>query len=220
MFSYTEENYIKAIFTLGSSNTSKEKISTGSLAKHLKTKDSSVTDMLKKLADKKLVTYKKYYGVSLTKKGKRLALKVIRKHRLWEVFLVEKLQFKWDEVHEVAEQLEHVISPKLIDSLDQFLGFPKKDPHGDPIPDPEGNIEFEPQNLMSTLKKGDFGVVNRFKSDGEGLLRYFDSLGLRLGDEIKVKDKMEFDDSVLIELNNKILSLSKQATENIYVTIK
>ena len=139
MFTFSEENYLKAIYHLEID--ADKGISTNAIAKKLETKASSVTDMVKKLSEKKVVVYKKYQGVTLTDFGKKTAANVVRKHRLWEVFLVEKLDFSWDEVHDVAEQLEHIKSPKLINQLDSFLGFPTHDPHGDPIPDKEGNLK-------------------------------------------------------------------------------
>jgi len=138
MFSQAEENYLKAIYAL--QNELGMAINTNLIAKKINTKASSVTDMIKKLSVKKLLTYKKYQGVQLTDKGKKVALKVIRKHRLWEYFLVKKLNYRWDEVHEIAEQLEHIKSETLIDNLETFLKYPKFDPHGDPIPDKDGNI--------------------------------------------------------------------------------
>ena len=153
MFSQSEENYLKAIYHLG--NQSQKGVSTSDIANKLETKASSVSDMIKKLSDKKLVEYKKYYGVNLTKKGKLIAASVVRKHRLWEVFLVDKLNFTWDEVHDVAEQLEHIKSKKLMEELDSFLGFPKTDPHGDPIPDKDGNLQTIEKTLLSNLKKGE-----------------------------------------------------------------
>jgi len=137
--SFTEENYIKAIFKLEELNQSKA-VSTNDIAIKLSMQPASVTDMIKRLAEKKIVSYKKYHGVLLTVKGKKIALTIIRKHRLWEVFLVKKLNFKWDEVHEIAEQLEHINSNELVEKLDDFLGNPKFDPHGDAIPDKEGNM--------------------------------------------------------------------------------
>jgi DtxR family Mn-dependent transcriptional regulator len=136
-YTETEENYIKAIFHLQKQTT---QVSTQELSGSLQTKPASVTDMLKKLKTKRLINYKPYYGFRLSAEGNRVALGIIRRHRLWEFFLAEKLDFQWDEVHEVAEQLEHVSSQKLIEKLDAYLGFPKLDPHGDPIPDQDGNF--------------------------------------------------------------------------------
>ena len=149
MFSLSEENYLKSIYHLEAIHG--KGISTNSIAKKLETKASSVTDMIKKLAEKEVLVYKKYQGVSLKTLGRKEAITIVRKHRLWEVFLVDKLNFSWDEVHDVAEQLEHIKSPKLIDELDVFLGFPKMDPHGDPIPDKEGNFQKIEKRLLSTL---------------------------------------------------------------------
>lgn len=139
-YSISEENYIKAIFHLQKDS---QQVSTLQLAGKLQTKPASVTDMMKKLKNKKLLNYKPYYGFRLSAQGNRIALGIIRRHRLWEYFLAEKLAFKWDEVHEIAEQLEHVSSKKLINNLDKYLGFPKFDPHGDPIPDQDGNMNHE-----------------------------------------------------------------------------
>ncbi|MBO6763226.1 MAG: metal-dependent transcriptional regulator, partial [Roseivirga sp.] len=138
MYSLSEENYLKAIYHL--SNHGQDSVNTNAIAEEMKTAPASVSDMIRKLSKKKLVDYQKYRGVNISTKGKDIALKVIRKHRLWEVFLVEKLNFHWDEVHEIAEQLEHIQSPVLISKLDEFLDFPKHDPHGDPIPDDDGNF--------------------------------------------------------------------------------
>src|SRR6476620_10565441 len=135
---FSEENYLKTIYHITSS--SGAEVSTNAIAEKMETKASSVTDMLKKLADKDLVHYKKYQGVSLTDKGLHSAKMIVRKHRLWEIFLVEKLAFSWDEVHDIAEQLEHIKSEQLVNKLDAFLNFPTEDPHGDPIPNAEGNI--------------------------------------------------------------------------------
>ena len=161
MNSFTEENYLKAIYKLSLNGV--QGVSTNAIADKLATKPSSVTDMIKKLADKKLVSYQKYQGVNLTKKGSDVAVSIIRNHRLWEVFLVEKLNFKWDEVHDLAEELEHINTHKLTERLDEFLGFPKFDPHGDPIPDKDGNIIQHKDVTLSDLirsKKARFIVLN------------------------------------------------------------
>ena len=156
MFTLSEENYLKTIYHLGLN--SEIGVSTNEIAKKMQTKASSVTDMIKKLSDKNLVVYKKYKGVRITDFGRNTAANIVRKHRLWEVFLVEKLNFSWDEVHEVAEQLEHIKSPKLINELDALLGFPKQDPHGDPIPDKEGNYYPLEKKLLATLGIGEKGI--------------------------------------------------------------
>ncbi len=155
--SFTEENYLKAIHRL--SRKYPEGVSTNSIAEAMETKASSATDMIKKLASKSLIDYKKYKGVKLTEKGSRTAIAVVRKHRLWEVFLVDNLGFKWDSVHDIAEQLEHVQSEELVEKLDQYLGCPKYDPHGDPIPDADGNILHHKETCLIDLKPSDKGIV-------------------------------------------------------------
>ena len=150
MLTQSEENYLKAVYTL--SEEFGESVSTNLLAEKIESKPSSVTDMIKKLSEKDLISYQKYQGCTLTEEGRKKALLIIRKHRLWEVFLVEKLKFGWEEVHEVAEQLEHIQSPKLINQLDALLGFPTHDPHGDPIPDKDGNLNMIDKKLLSTLE--------------------------------------------------------------------
>lgn len=215
MFSQSEENYIKAIYHLAA--VSDKGISTNAIAKKLTTKASSVTDMIKKLSDKKVLVYKKYQGVTLTDFGKRTAANIIRKHRLWEVFLVEKLNFTWDEVHEVAEQLEHIKSPKLIDELDSFLGHPKRDPHGDPIPDKEGNLPQIQKSLLSTLEKNEKGVCVGVNDTSSEFLRFLDKQEIGLGKNIEVLDKEPFDDSFLVKINGKEMTISNKVANNIYI---
>ncbi|TDQ22059.1 metal-dependent transcriptional regulator [Tenacibaculum caenipelagi] len=215
MFSQSEENYIKAMYHLTAD--SKNGISTNSIAKKLETKASSVTDMVKKLSDKKVVVYKKYQGVTLTDFGKKIAANIIRKHRLWEVFLVDTLNFSWDEVHEVAEQLEHIKSPKLINELDAFLGYPKRDPHGDPIPDKEGNLQMIEKSLLSTLKENERGVCVGVDDSSSEFLRFLDKQGISLGKEIKVLDKEPFDGSLVIEMEGKTFSVSNKIANNLYI---
>ena len=215
MFTQSEENYIKAIYHLGVN--SEKGISTNAIAKKLTTKASSVTDMVKKLSDKKVVLYKKYQGVTLTDFGKKTAANIIRKHRLWEVFLVEKLNFSWDEVHEVAEQLEHIKSPKLINELDAFLGFPKKDPHGDPIPDKDGNLQKIEKSLLSTLQKNESGICVGVNDSSSEFLQFLDKQGIALGQTIKVLEKEPFDDSLIITINNNEMSISNKIANNLYI---
>ncbi len=198
--SLTEENYIKAIFSISRTNGA-EGVSTNELSDHLHNKAGSVTDMLKRLAEKKLINYQKYKGVFLTPRGEKLALNIVRKHRLWEVFLLEKLRFKWDEVHEIAEQLEHIKSEELIQRLDEFLGKPKFDPHGDPIPDAKGQlnpIKAVPLNRFQT--KGNFifmGVCEHSKA----FLQHLTAIGLKIGDTVKVEEINEFDNSFKVKIN-------------------
>ncbi len=161
MYSYTEENYLKAIYKLWAEN--QMDVNTNAIADVLHTKPASVTDMMKKLADKKLLHYARYKGVSLTDKGRKVAIQTIRKHRLWEVFLHEKLNFGWDQVHEVAEELEHIQSALLIDKLDEFLGYPTHDPHGDPIPTRDGIFRKEKLQVLGELNKNQEGIMAGIK---------------------------------------------------------
>lgn len=215
MFSQSEENYIKTMYHLAADY--KKGISTNAIAKKLDTKASSVTDMVKKLSEKNVVSYKKYQGVTLTDFGKKIAANIVRKHRLWEVFLVDKLNFSWDEVHEVAEQLEHIKSPKLINELDAFLDYPKRDPHGDPIPDKEGNLQIIEKSLLSTLKKNEIGVCVGVDDSSSEFLRFLDKQEIALGKQIKVVEKEPFDGSLVIEMDGKTLSVSNKIASNLYI---
>ena len=211
----SEENYIKTIFHLFDEN--KEEVATNAIAEAMNTKASSVTDMLKKLAEKGLINYRKYQGVTLTPKGTQKAIAIVRKHRLWEVFLVEKRHFSWDEVHEIAEELEHIQSEKLIERLDAFLDFPKKDPHGDPIPNKEGVFTTTIQTLLSELKQGDKGICAAVKNTSKEFLVYLNKMNIALGDEIEVLSKEPFDDSMTLLVNDKQINLSAMVCRNIYV---
>ncbi len=215
MFSLSEENYLKAIFHLEKKYSGG--VSTNALAEEMETKASSVTDMVKKLADKKLVKYKKYQGVQLSEEGKNTAIEVIRKHRLWEVFLVEKLNFSWDEVHDIAEQLEHIKSEKLTNELDHFLGHPKRDPHGDPIPDADGNFRIANKMILADLKEGQSGICVGVKDSSTEFLRYLDKNNIALGIPIQVVHREEYDQSLLIKINNKDLRISKSISNNLFV---
>ena len=215
MNSFTEENYLKAIYKLSLNGV--QGVSTNAIADKLATKPSSVTDMIKKLADKKLVSYQKYQGVNLTKKGRDVAVSIIRNHRLWEVFLVEKLNFKWDEVHDLAEELEHINTHKLTERLDEFLDFPKFDPHGDPIPDKDGNIVQHKDITLSDLLRGEKAVVVGVKEHSKSYLNYLEQLQLVLGVEVEVKDIVEFDATMRILVNNKQVIISNQASKNLIV---
>lgn len=214
---HSEENYLKVIFQL--SGQERERVSTNALAEKLSTKASSITDMLKKLSDKKYIAYTKYQGCELTARGESIAIQIIRKHRLWETFLVSKLSFGWDEVHDVAEQLEHIHSLKLIDKLDQFLDYPKFDPHGDPIPDKNGNITYR----KSKIKLAESAVnalveVVSVDEDSQLLLKYLDEIGLKLGSRIKIFERVSFDGSLKIEIiNGQKMYLSEKVAENIGV---
>lgn len=215
MFTQSEENYLKAIYHLH--ETSSKGIPTNAIAKKLKTKASSVTDMIQKLSEKNVLIYKKYQGVALTDFGKSVAVNIIRKHRLWEVFLVEKLNFSWDEVHEIAEQLEHIQSKKLTDELDAFLGFPKRDPHGDPIPDKEGNLNTIEKSVLSSFAIDEKGICVGVIDSSSEFLRFLDKQEIKLGQEIKILEKESFDGSLLIEIASKKLSISQKIANNLYV---
>lgn len=215
MFSLSEENYLKAIFHL--ENSYPEGVSTNALAEEMETKASSVTDMIKKLSEKKLLNYKKYQGVKLSKSGREAAIAVVRKHRLWEVFLVEKLNFNWDEVHDVAEQLEHIRSEKLISELDKFLGFPKRDPHGDPIPDAEGKFSVSNKMLLSDVEKGHSGICVGVRDSSAPFLQFLDKNGIALGKELQVLEKESFDQSMLVKTNDRELRISHLISGNLYV---
>lgn len=217
MFTLSEENYLKAIYHL-ELNANKG-ISTNAIAKKLETKASSVTDMIKKLSEKEVVIYKKYQGVTLTDFGRKTAANVVRKHRLWEVFLVDKLNFSWDEVHDVAEQLEHIKSSKLINQLDSFLGFPTHDPHGDPIPDKDGNLKTIEKSLLSTLHKNQRGICVGVDDSSSEFLQYLDKKGIVLGREIKVLEREDFDDSLSILIDNEKLSISNKIANNLYIKV-
>ncbi len=216
--SYTEENYLKALYHL--SNEGSESVNTNSLAESMKTTPASVSDMVKRLAQKKLIGYQKYKGATMLPSGKKLALNVIRKHRLWEVFLVEKLGFKWDEVHEIAEQLEHIKSPELISRLDKFLGHPTMDPHGDPIPNEEGIMKKTIRASISEVKVGTNGIIVAVNNDDTLLLQHLDSLGIKLGSKIQITDRMEFDGSVSITIDKGDPQfISSTVAENLMITL-
>jgi len=219
MNSFTEENYLKAIYKLIEQSGSS--VSTNAIAEKMNTKAASVTDMLKKLSDKKLINYQKYQGVTLSSKGEKVALSVIRKHRLWEMFLLEKLNFKWDEVHDVAEQLEHINSDKLIEQIDKFLNFPKFDPHGDPIPDANGKIQSHKSKSIASHKKNDVLIMTGVVDHSAAFLQFLDKSGLALGNEIKIKELNDFDRSLQIIINKKnTLFISNDVAKNILVITK
>ncbi|WP_194974620.1 metal-dependent transcriptional regulator [Aquiflexum lacus] len=213
---YAEENYLKAIYHL--SDGGKKGVSTNDISGEMKTKPASVSDMLRKLGDKAVIEYRKYYGVHITEEGKKLALQTIRKHRLWEVFLVEKLKFSWDEVHEVADELEHIKSRILIQRLDEYLGFPKFDPHGDPIPDEYGDVRTRPRLPLNELDLHATGQIVAVKDSSAAFLRYLDKVGAYIGARIKVTDMVEFDGSIEILVDNKkSIFMSKDVAGNILV---
>jgi len=213
----SEENYLKAIYHL--SDGGKKGVSTNDIASSMKTKPASVSDMLRKLGEKEVINYRKYYGVQITEEGRNYALQVIRKHRLWEVFLVDKLKFNWDEVHEVAEQLEHVRSPLLTQRLDEFLNFPKFDPHGDPIPDEFGDVKARPRIALNEMEVNEAGQIVAVKDSSAAFLRYLDKVGAYIGARVKLLDKVEFDGSVEILVDQKTLFMSKDVASNILIVV-
>jgi DtxR family transcriptional regulator, Mn-dependent transcriptional regulator len=211
----SEENYLKVIYHL--SNLSPKGVNTNAIAAMLDTKASSVTDMLKKLSDKGLVSYQKYQGVTLTEKGFYSAKMIVRKHRLWEVFLVDKLSFSWDEVHDIAEELEHIKSEKLVNKLDEYLGYPSIDPHGDPIPDQMGVIKKTEKQLLSEVELHlSFHCVG-VKDSSTDFLKYLDKQKIALGSLLKVIDKEDFDNTLTVEIDGKPLTISNKIANNLYV---
>lgn len=214
-FSVAEENYIKAIWHLQRYH---DDVTTNLLASQLNTRPASVTDMLKKLKTKKLVHYEKYHGFSLTSEGKKIALGIIRRHRLWEFFLAEKLHFDWDEVHAIAEDLEHVSSKKLIDKLDAFLGFPKADPHGDPIPDNQGKMEQSSAIGLHELVLNKIAEVSGVGNQSSELLELLKHKNIRIGTKLEVKKRFEFDQSLEIKIRNlPAFTISEQLAKNLLV---
>jgi DtxR family Mn-dependent transcriptional regulator len=213
----TEENYLKAIYHLSSDKDLA--VTTNCLADNMKTKPATVSDMVKRLSKKKVIKYEKYKGVNLTETGIREALKIVRKHRLWEVFLVDKLAFRWDEVHEIAEQLEHIHSSLLVKRLDGFLGNPTIDPHGDPIPDKNGNFKVGPTLLLSELSLGEKGAIIAVKNDDPRLLQHLDKLNIRLGLKVEILEQNEFDGSIQLKLDNrKIIFMSSQISTQLMIS--
>lgn len=212
---HSEENYLKIIYHL-SLQTGKG-VSTNAIAGVMESKPSSVTDMVQKLAEKGLVDYIKYQGVLLTEQGTFAALMIVRKHRLWELFLVEKLGFSWDEVHDVAEQLEHIKSDKLTNRLDEFMEFPTEDPHGDPIPDPQGNITSVEKKLLSEVATGKNVICVGVKDSSAPFLQYLDKQQISLGAAIHVLGREDFDLSVNIRIKDRELTVSNKIAGNLFV---
>ena len=213
--SYAEENYLKALIKL--SLPPDKTVSTNAIAAHLNTSAASVTDMLKKLADKKLITYQKYQGASLTEEGNKLATMLVRKHRLWEVFLVQSLGMSWDEVHEIAEELEHIQSDRLIDSLDSFLGYPKFDPHGDPIPNAQGKYTLRSQLPLTDLQVGQSGLVIGVKADDSSFLKHLTEKGITLGKSARVLSHDEYDHMLNLLVDEHEVRVSGKVAQHILV---
>jgi len=216
MLSHTEENYLKGLLKIAVDHTTEE-VGTNELATALSVKPATVNDMLKKLKEKEFVEYEKYGKIRLTTAGRKNAVAVIRKHRLWETFLYEKLHFSWDEVHEVAEQLEHIQSEKLVDKLDMFLDFPQFDPHGDPIPNKEGELLAPFKKTLSEVTVGSYCKMVAVKDNSAPFLQYVAKVGLGINDQIHVLSKQDYDALMLIEVNGVKSSVSEKFAENIFV---
>lgn len=217
MHSFTEENYLKAIYHLSRQSTNP--VQTNAIAEGMKTRAASVTDMLKKLSDKKLINYTKYQGVNLTEEGKAIAIKVVRKHRLWEVFLVEKLNFRWDEVHDIAEELEHINSAVLVERLDDFLGYPKRDPHGDPIPDKDGIFEPSVNIHLNEMNIGKKGIIIGVSEHSPSFLRHLERLGLTIGIALEILEITDYDGSVELLVDDKKINVSRDVAQHILIKI-
>jgi DtxR family Mn-dependent transcriptional regulator len=214
-YSTSEENYIKTIFHL---QTGQDEVSTNALAEKLRTRPASVTDMMKKLKTKKLIHYQPYQGFRLSNEGRKVALDIIRRHRLWEFFLAEKLQFKWDEIHELAEDLEHVSSKKLIDKLDEYLGFPKFDPHGDPIPDSLGKMENSRLVSLADASLNKPAEVARVINQSPEMLELLQHKNIGIGTRMEVKKKFSFDQSIEIKLPRQSpFIISQELAKNIFI---
>lgn len=214
-FTISEENYLKAIFHLQEKEGT---VTTNALAEKLQTKPASVTDMMKKLSAKKLLHYKPYYGFSLSADGKKIALFIVRRHRLWEYFLSEKLKFDWNEVHTLAEELEHVSSRQLIDRLDQYLGHPQFDPHGDPIPDSKGKIKNLNKISLLELPFHQIAEVRQVTNQSREMLEILEHKNIGIGTKLEVKKHFPFDHSFELKIRNSTVTISEQLAKNIFVT--
>lgn len=216
-YSSSKEDYLKAIFHLQEED---GVVTTNDLANELQTRAASVTDMLKKLKTQKLLLYEKYQGFKLSNEGKKVALQIIRKHRLWEYFLVEKLHFGWEEVHEIAEELEHISSKKLIDRLDEFLGFPKTDPHGDPIPDSAGKISTKQQVSLVDVPLNVIGEVSNISDQSIEMLELLKHKSISIGTKLEVKKRFAFDNSLELKIKNQpAITISENVAKNVFVII-
>jgi DtxR family Mn-dependent transcriptional regulator len=218
MITLAEENYLKAILSISLNEDGKA--STNAISHEIGTSAASVSDMLKKLQDKKLIKYKKYKGVELSKSGNSKAINILRKHRLWETFLVNKLVFDWGEVHDVAEQLEHIKSEELVDRLDAFLGFPQFDPHGEPIPTKDGNIPKSNTIPLNELNTGTKGKVMGVTLDETAFLDYLTKLNISIGTEIEVLETISFDQSLSIKIEQKTQHISSDVTKHLLIKTK
>jgi len=217
MLSFTEENYLKSIFLISTDENAVSEVGTNNLASFLNLKPATVNDMLKKLKDKEMIHYEKYGKITLSAIGKKYAIEVLRKQRLWETFLYEKLDFTWDEVQEVSEQLEHIKSQKLINKLDEFLNFPEFDPHGEVIPNAKGEMRTLFKKRLSEVEIGHYCKMIAVKDTSAPFLQYVVKLGLGISSSIKVIDKNNYDHLIEIEVNGKRSSVSQKFAENIFI---
>lgn len=217
MLSYTEENYLKALFHLTYETEQYNEAGTNQLASYMGVKPATATDMLRKLKEKGLIDYEKYGKITLSDNGKSHALEVLRKHRLWETFLFQKLDFSWDEVHEVAEQLEHIHSPKLIDKLDKFLGFPEYDPHGDAIPDAKGNLKPSFRKSLAEVEPGVDCKMVAVRDNTVAFLQYVSQLNLKINTPIKVLSRQSYDGTIEILIDSQLNTVSQKFAENIMI---
>ena len=217
MGTLSEENYLKAVYHRSQNNG--EKVTPTAIAKMLANNPASVIDMLKKLTEKKLISYDKKKGAKLTNSGVKAAMEIVRKHRLWEVFLLEKLEYKWDEVHNLAEQLEHIGNRELADRLEKFLGYPDYDPHGDPIPKADGKIAEVFKTMLLEVETGKLYKVVAVKDTSAEFLHYLQKLGIGIGSRIKVIEKIPFDGSLVVQLgkNSNTITISNKFAENVLV---
>src|ERR1700744_1497917 len=216
MNTLAEENYLKSIYHLSQGA---DNVSTNQIAAQLNTRAASVTDMLKKLADKQLINYTPYQGVTLTSAGEKIAVHIVRKHRLWEYFLVEKLDFRWDQVHDMAEEMEHISSKELIDRLDRFMGYPKFDPHGDPIPDSNGNFKKHELKPVSSAVLNEGGVISGVRDHSPEFLQYLEKQQLTIGKKISVAEIIAYDHSMILQAGNKTIHISREVANNLLIAI-
>jgi len=214
---HSEENYLKTLFKL--ENQKDKKVNNTALSKALNLNPATVLEMIRKLTDRKMVQLKPDKSIQLTEKGKKKALLTIRKHRLWEVFLVEKMNYQWDEVHELAEQLEHIESTDLVDRLDSFLGNPSFDPHGDPIPDKNGKIKTNLSVALSDCITGKNYTVMNLIDTSDAFLQFLGKLNILPGIKIKLVEKHEYDNSFSVEVQKKIVQISEKVAKNILVQL-
>ncbi len=216
MLSLSEENYLKAVYHLSDGGINE--VNTNSISEYIQTRAASVTDMIKKLAAKGLVDYEKYHGLTITKEGTNEALQIIRRHRLWEVFMVSKLEMDWDEVHEIAEHLEHIKSNILTDRLDQFLKHPKFDPHGDPIPDRNGKMSTLEKLPLLNAEEGTEALVIAVENSEDTFLKYLNKIGIKIGVRISIIEKFEYDGSMELIVADRTIQISGKTAKNILIT--